>query len=109
MALDCRFHEGCSARSSLADPSWRSLPAFASTLPCGEGLGAFRRAIMELISRITVIRRGDEGPQAVTVYRAPRRRRRVSLLSRPFERAARELLRAQIVFGQEALRRHERS
>jgi hypothetical protein len=64
---------------------------------------------MELIRRITVIRRGDEGQQSVTVYRAPRRRRRVSLLSRPFERAARELLRAQIVFGQEALRRHERS
>ena len=64
---------------------------------------------MELIRRVTVIQRSEGTPTAVTVYRKPRRRQRGSVLTRPLERAARRLIRAQIIFGQEALRRHDRA
>ena len=64
---------------------------------------------MGLIRRITVLNRSGKTTEAVTVYRAPRKRRKTSALLRPVERAARRLVRAQIVFGQEALRRHNRS
>lgn len=63
----------------------------------------------ELIRRITVIQRGGEHPDSVTVYRQPRKRRKVSVLARPLERVARRLVRAQVVFGQEMLRRHDRA
>jgi Family of unknown function (DUF6312) len=64
---------------------------------------------MELIKRVTVIQRSDSETEAVTVYREPRKRRKVSRLTSSLERAARRLIRAQIVFGQEVLRRHRRS
>ena len=63
----------------------------------------------ELIKRITVIQRTGETPEAVIAQKEPRRRRKTSVLTRPFERAARQLIRAQIIFGQEALRRHNRA
>jgi Family of unknown function (DUF6312) len=58
-----------------------------------------------LIRRITVIEQSGENPQAVTVYRQPRKRRRVSVVLRPFHQAARHLVRSQVVFGNEILRR----
>jgi len=64
---------------------------------------------MGLIRRITVLKRSGKTTEVVTVYRQPRKRRKTSPLLRPIERTARRLVRAQIVFGQEALRRHDRS
>jgi hypothetical protein len=63
----------------------------------------------ELFSRVTVVQRRGEEPESVTVYKDPVSRRRVSTLTEPLERMARQLIRAQIVFGQEVLRRHERA
>lgn len=63
----------------------------------------------DLIKRITVVQRDRENPNAVTVYRKPEKRRKVSALTRPVEGMARRLVKAQIVFGQEVLRRHERA
>jgi hypothetical protein len=63
----------------------------------------------DLFRRVTVVqRRGDE-PESVTVYKDPRSRRRVSVLTEPLERMARQLVRAQIIFGREVLRRHDRA
>jgi Family of unknown function (DUF6312) len=63
----------------------------------------------DLIRRITVIHRGGEHPETVTVYREPRKSKKVSALTRPIERAARRLVRAQVVFGQEVIRRSDRA
>jgi Family of unknown function (DUF6312) len=62
-----------------------------------------------LIYRVTVIQRNSENPEVVTVYREPRKRRRTSVVMRPLERVARRLARAQVIFGQEVLRRHNRA
>jgi hypothetical protein len=46
-----------------------------------------------LVKRVTVIRRNGEAHQAVDVYEKPRKkRRRVSVLSRPFAKAAERLV-----------------
>jgi Family of unknown function (DUF6312) len=66
----------------------------------------------KLVKRVTVIQRGgdDHKPKAVVVYKDPRRdSAKVSILTRPLERGARRLLKAQVLFGQEALRRHDES
>jgi uncharacterized protein DUF6312 len=66
----------------------------------------------KLVKRVTVIQRngGENQPEAVAVYQEPRKdRAKVSVLTRPFEQGARRLLKAQIVFGEEALGRHEES
>lgn len=63
----------------------------------------------KLIERITVIRRGVDDPAPVTIYRRSNRNRKGSILLRPVERAARSFIRAQIVFGQEMLRQHDRA
>jgi hypothetical protein len=63
----------------------------------------------ELIERITAIQRGGDAIEAKTIFLQPRRRRKVSAIARPLERVARRLIRAQILFGEEALRRHDRS
>jgi hypothetical protein len=70
-----------------------------------------RSAIMddELINRVTIIQRTGETPEPVIAEKEPRRRRKTSVLTRPFERAARRLIRAHIIFGQEVLRRHNRA
>jgi hypothetical protein len=66
----------------------------------------------KLVKRVTMIDRSGDNtqPRAVTVYKEPRRERaKVSFLTWPFERAARRMARAQIIFGQEVLRRHYES
>lgn len=68
----------------------------------------------DVFKRVTVIRRRGDESESVTVYKdprskEPRSRRRVSVLTEPLERVARRLVRAQIVFGQEVLRRHDRA
>ena len=63
----------------------------------------------DLIRRITLIQRGGDTRETVTVFRKRQKRRKVSVLGRPIERAARRLVRAQIVFGHEVLRRHDRA
>lgn len=63
----------------------------------------------KLINRITVIQRSGDVVGPVTVYREPRKRRKVSRLSRPLERIGRQLAKAQTVYGEEMLRRHDRS
>lgn len=64
---------------------------------------------MTLVNRITVLERSGDTVEAVTVHQEPRKRRKVSAWTSPIERAARRLVRAQVVFGQEVLRRHNRS
>jgi hypothetical protein len=64
---------------------------------------------MGLIRRITVLKSSGETVEAVTVHQEPRKRPRVSAWTSPLEHAARRLVRAQVVFGQEVLRRHNRS
>ena len=64
---------------------------------------------MGLVRRITVLKSSGETVEAVTVHQEPRKRPRVSAWTSPIERAARRLVRAQVVFGQEVLRRHNRS
>jgi hypothetical protein len=63
----------------------------------------------ELFQRVTVIQRRGNESESVTVYKDPESRRQVSVMTEPFERMARHLVRAQIAFGQEVLRRHERA
>jgi hypothetical protein len=63
----------------------------------------------DLIERVTVIRREGASPEPVTVYRQPSEKRKGSYLLRPIERATRRLIRAQVIFGQEVLRRRERA
>lgn len=63
----------------------------------------------KLIERITAIRRGSDDPEPVMIYRRSSKNRKGSLLLRPVERAARSFIRAQIVFGQEMLRQHDRA
>jgi len=64
----------------------------------------------ELIRRVTVIHRHDHAREASVVYEPKHRRRgRVSVLTRPLERTARRLVKAEIIFAQELLRRHEES
>jgi len=64
-----------------------------------------------LVRRVTVIERSGNNRQALTVYEEPRQKRRgkVSVWTLPLERAARRLVRANVIFGQEALRRHYES
>jgi len=63
----------------------------------------------KLVSRVTVIQRGGDTRQTTTVFQKPKRKGgpKSSSWARPLERAARRLVRANIAFGQELLRRHE--
>jgi hypothetical protein len=64
----------------------------------------------KLVSRVTVIHGPRDDPKSVAVYRRPLRERNlVSDLTRPFERGARHIEKAIVIFGQESLRRHEES
>jgi hypothetical protein len=64
----------------------------------------------KLVRRVTVIQRSGDERHAVDVYEQPRKKRRkVSVWTRPFERAARRLIQAEVIFGQELLRRGEES
>src|SRR5262249_20861803 len=70
-----------------------------------------RSAIMDsLVKRVTVIQRSGDKTEPLEVYQEPRKKRRkMSVVARPLERAARRLVRADVVFGQELLRRGEDS
>jgi hypothetical protein len=61
---------------------------------------------MGLVERITVLKHSGDTVEAVTVHQEARKRPKVSAWTSPLERAARRLVRAQVVFGQEVLRRH---
>ena len=64
----------------------------------------------KLVRRVTVVQRSSDDPQAVAVFEQPRKKRRkVSVWTRPLERAARRLIQAEVIFGQELLRRGEES
>lgn len=64
----------------------------------------------KLVKRVTVVQRGGDTPHAITVYKSAQKGRgNVSMLTRPLERAARRLVKAEIIFGQEILRRHDAS
>jgi hypothetical protein len=63
----------------------------------------------DLIRRVTVIRRDGEVSEARTVHRESRKRAKVSVLTLPFARLARHLAKAQVIYGQELLRRHDRA
>jgi len=63
-----------------------------------------------LVKRVTVIQRSGDKTEPLEVYQEPRKKRRkMSVVARPLERAARRLVRADVVFGQELLRRGEDS
>jgi Family of unknown function (DUF6312) len=63
-----------------------------------------------LVKRVTVIKRSGDKTEALEVYQEPRKsRRKVSVVARPLERAARRLMQAEVVFGQELLRRGKES
>jgi Family of unknown function (DUF6312) len=98
-------------RANIRSPGSRRGPTRTDhkTLP---NCIARRRAIMdELVKRVTVIQRSPDGHRkAVTVYRESDddAREKVSMWTRPMERASRRLVRAHVIFGQELLRRgHE--
>jgi Family of unknown function (DUF6312) len=62
------------------------------------------------VKRVIVINRQGDTRQASTVYEEPRKGRgRVSMLTRPLERTARQLVKANIVFAQDMLNRHDES
>jgi Family of unknown function (DUF6312) len=64
----------------------------------------------KLVNRVTVIERGAGGPHAMTVYKSPKKgRSNVSILTRPLERVVHRLVKAEIIFAQDLLRRHEAS
>src|SRR5947209_630045 len=65
-----------------------------------------------LVRRVTVIKRTDDkgSRQASAVYKkSGKDRGKVSTWSRPLERAAKRMERAQVIFGQEMRRRHDDS
>ena len=63
-----------------------------------------------IVRRVIVIQRSGDNRQAVEVYAKPRKKRRkVSVLTRPLAKAARRLVQAEVIFGQELLRRGEES
>jgi hypothetical protein len=72
--------------------------------------GETRKVMHHMVKRITVIDRSKEKNEVTVVYRAKTAgKRKVSAWSRPFERAVRHLLRAQVRFGEEGLERQGKS
>ncbi len=66
----------------------------------------------KLVRRVTVVQRGAGAPEAVTVYKRPKEeggKKKDSLWARPLERIARRLVKAEIIFAQDLLRRHDES
>lgn len=61
------------------------------------------------VRRITVVQRKGDRSESATVYEkgARKRRRKGSVWARPLERAARRLAKAQLIYAQEVLRRHD--
>jgi uncharacterized protein DUF6312 len=76
----------------------------------GKAVSSQERDMDDLVRRVIVIERHDHTRHASTVYEhEPKRSSRVSVLTRPLERTARRLVKADIIFRQELLRRHEES
>jgi Family of unknown function (DUF6312) len=61
------------------------------------------------VRRVTVVQRKGDRSESSTVYEKSARKggRKVSRWTRPFERAARRMAEAQLIYAQEVLRRHE--
>ena len=64
---------------------------------------------MAFIRSVTIIRHEPAGTTADVVYDKDAGKRKVSKGLRPLEKAQRRMLKAQQVFGNEMLRRHEKS
>ena len=63
-----------------------------------------------LVKRVTVIQRSGDTRQPVDVYEKARKKgRKVSVLTRPFAKAANRVVQANVIFGQELIRRSEES
>lgn len=60
------------------------------------------------LKRVTLVDLSNPGSSTV-LFESPKRKRKVSRWLKPFERADFRLARATEVFGQELVRRHERS
>lgn len=64
----------------------------------------------KLVKRVTVVQGGADTPAAITVYERPRKGGgKGSILIRPLERATRRLAKADMIYSQEILRRHDAS
>jgi hypothetical protein len=64
----------------------------------------------KLVSRVTVVQRGTDKPQVVTVYKKPSKKKKPdSIVTKPLERLARRLIKAEIAFGQSLLEQHDES
>lgn len=64
----------------------------------------------DLIERVTVLQRDADVAQAVTLYRRDQKRSaKSSTVSRSLEKATRRMIRAEIIFAEDLLRRHDES
>jgi hypothetical protein len=61
------------------------------------------------VRRITAVSRSGTGSESVVIYRDPKKKRKVSALSSPFEKVVRRLINASVKGYTEAQRRHEKS
>lgn len=60
----------------------------------------------KLVKRVTLVKRSSAGTEAVRVYSSDKKKKRkVSALVAPLEKAARKLVKSNVVLGQEAIRR----
>jgi hypothetical protein len=64
----------------------------------------------KLVKRVTLVKRGDAGTEAVRVYKSgTKKKRKVSGLVAPLERAVRKLVKSNVVLGQETIRRSNKA
>lgn len=65
----------------------------------------------KLVKRVTLVKRSGAGTEAVRVYNkaGKKKKRKVSGLVAPLERAARKLVKANVVLGQETVRRSNKA
>lgn len=63
----------------------------------------------KLVARITVVSVAPGRPESTVIYKAKKKKRKLSRWLRPFERIQRRALEAQKVYGEELLARHNRS
>jgi hypothetical protein len=65
----------------------------------------------KLVKRVTLVTRSGDITNSLRVYEDPKENKRgkVSGWARPFERAARKLMKSEIAFAEEMIRRSDRS
>jgi len=66
----------------------------------------------KLVKRVTLIKRNGAGTEAVRIYSSAKdnkKKRKLSALTKPFERVARKLVNANVVLGQEVVRRNDKA